>query len=222
MVAARHLLLSWLTAGSRPAGGHGRAGSVRAVNPDEPRGRWSTAELKELVLAAVAAKVPVDDVEAADIARFGADLATLADPFSREAGAAHITGSAFIVGTRGIVLHHHRRFGMWLQPGGHVDPGETPWDGARREAEEETGLAVQFLDGDGAEVPALAHVSVHDVPNGHVHYDLRYLFDGGDADPAPPPEESQEVRWLGWDDAVTIAEPDLRAILVHLQQRFDA
>ena len=69
----------------------------------------------------------------------------LARPFDEHADPVHVTGSAFIVGPRGIVLLRHRRLGIWVQPGGHVDAGETPWDGARREAVEETGLPVRHL-----------------------------------------------------------------------------
>ena len=32
-------------------------------------------------------------------------------------------------GPRGTVLHLHKRLGIWMQPGGHIDAGETPDDG---------------------------------------------------------------------------------------------
>lgn len=172
------------------------------------------------VFESVAARQPVDLLERDDIARLLADLADFDDPFSRTAHPWHITGSAFIVGPRGIVLHRHLKLERWLQPGGHVDPGEAPWEGAQREASEETGLAAEFFDFDDDGVPTLAHVSVHDIPNGHRHYDLRYLFDAADADPAPPPEESQQVHWFAWPDAITIAEPAMTAILTDLSHRF--
>ena len=71
--------------------------------------------------------------------------------------------------------------------------------------------------------PELVHVSVHDLPApiGHTHLDLRYLFTAGDADPNPTPEESQEVHWFSWPDAIATAEPDLTAILEHLAARFE-
>ena len=51
--------------------------------------------------------------------------------------------------------------------------------------------------------PELAHVDVHPGGRGHTHLDLRYLFTADDADPAPPPEESQEVGWFPWDGRPT-------------------
>ena len=82
------------------------------------------------VLASVAARQPVDERERDSIARFTAEVARLEHPFDEDADPVHITGSALVVGRRGILLLVHRRLGIWLQPGGHVDPGETPWEAA--------------------------------------------------------------------------------------------
>lgn len=182
------------------------------------RGALPTSVLREQVLRAVRQRTPLDEVERRDIARFVAEVSRLAEPFDRHADPVHVTGSGFVVGGRGIVLLRHLKIDAWMQPGGHLDPGETPWVAARREVVEETGLDVEFLGG----TPELAHVSVHDVPDGHTHLDLRYLFDGGSADPAPPPGESQDVRWFAWPEALDVAEPSLTAILRHLSLRRSA
>lgn len=168
------------------------------------------------VLDEVAARPPIDERERASIARFVATVPTLARPFDEHADPVHVTGSAFVVGPRGIVLLRHRRLGIWVQPGGHIDPGEAPWDGALREAVEETGLPVRHL----GSAPELAHVDVHDGGRGHTHLDLRYLLTADDVDPTPPAEESQEVGWFGWADGAAIAEPALGAILATLARRF--
>ncbi|WP_323137274.1 NUDIX hydrolase [Streptomyces sp. NBC_01619] len=44
----------------------------------------------------------------------------------------------------GVLLVHHRWRG-WVPPGGRVEPGETPREGARRELFEETGIEVELL-----------------------------------------------------------------------------
>ncbi|MEK9938235.1 MAG: NUDIX domain-containing protein, partial [Ilumatobacter sp.] len=180
------------------------------------------------VCAEVVARVPIDGDERRSIERFAAEVDRLiaagVDPFDIDADAVHITGSAIVVGTRGVVLLRHRRLEMWIQPGGHVDPGETPWDAALREAAEETGLPVSFVTGTGEMVgagevvPRLVHVDVHAGGRGHTHLDLRYLLAAPDLHPAPPEGESPDVAWFGWPDAIDRADdPRLTSLLQHLR-----
>ncbi len=141
-------------------------------------------------------------------------LARLPRPFDRSADLTHVTGSALVLGPRGVLLHRHKRLGLWLQPGGHLEPGETPWAAARREAEEETGLRLGWSLGDSAGPPPLAHVDVHDGGRGHTHLDLRYVLSvEGQDEPAPPASESQAVQWFAWPDAIEIADPGLAGFL---------
>jgi hypothetical protein len=101
--------------------------------------RW-----RALVRASVAARRPVDARERDSIAEFLNRFDALAQPFDEHADPVHVTASAIVIGPRGVVLHRHKRLGLWLQPGGHIDTGEAPWDAALREAREETGLPVGF------------------------------------------------------------------------------
>jgi len=173
------------------------------------------------VRKAAIGRVPIDADEAASIERLVVELDRLADPFSMDADPVHVTGSAVVVGPRGVVLLRHKRLGLWLQPGGHVDPGETPWAAALREAEEETGLDVAFSELGADGVPPLVHVDVHPGGRGHTHLDLRYLVDGGDTDPCPPEGESQEIGWFDWPAAIERASDDrLTALLVSLADRY--
>lgn len=171
--------------------------------------------LRRGVRAAVAARAPIDGRERASIATFLVELDRLERPFDEDADAVHVTASAIVTGARGVVLHLHKRLGIWLQPGGHIDAGETPWDAASRETIEETGLAVRFASPGHA--PPLVHVDVHLGPRGHTHLDLRYRLLADDVDPAPPAGESPQVRWFSWDDAIAIADPGLRGALVALR-----
>jgi 8-oxo-dGTP pyrophosphatase MutT (NUDIX family) len=166
-------------------------------------------------------RVPIDDAERSSIERTLTELDRLADPFDQDADPIHVTGSAIVVGARGVVLLKHKRLGLWLQPGGHVDPGETPWRGALREAREETGLDVAFADLAADGVPPLIHVDVHPGGRGHTHLDLRYLVWAGDSDPCPPEGESQEIAWFDWPAAVERATDErLTALLHHLAPRW--
>jgi 8-oxo-dGTP pyrophosphatase MutT (NUDIX family) len=137
--------------------------------------------------------------------RFLTELDRLSSPCDEEADPTHVTASAIVVGRRGTVLHRHKRLGIWMQPGGHIDAGENPDEAARREAFEELGLAVAHP----ASGPTLLHVDVHAAAHGHTHLDLRYLLIGADDDPHPPPGESQDARWFSWNEALVTADSAL-------------
>jgi 8-oxo-dGTP pyrophosphatase MutT (NUDIX family) len=156
--------------------------------------------------------------ERAAQARFLAELAGLADPCDEHAGPTHVTASAVVVGRRGTVLHLHKRLGRWMQPGGHIDPGETPPEAARREAMEELGLGVEHP----ADGPHLIHLDVHEAALGHTHLDLRYLLLGADGDPHPPPGESPEARWRSWDEAAAEADEALVGALGIARAQWEA
>jgi len=148
---------------------------------------------------------PASPRELAARDRFLSELARLRAPYDEHADPTHVTASGIVVGRRGTVLHLHKRLGIWMQPGGHIDAGETPDVAARREAIEELGLAVAHP----ATGPRLIHLDVHEAAFGHTHLDLRYLLLGADADPEPPPDESPDARWCSWEEAVALADPAL-------------
>ena len=162
--------------------------------------------------ALVAARVPIDEREVRSRRRFLAELARLERPFDETADPTHVTASGIVVGPRGVLLHRHKRLDMWLQPGGHIDDGETPEQAAVREVLEETGLTP-------TSEPEFVHVDVHPGPRGHTHLDLRYLI-RSDGDPQPAEGESQDVRWFPWDEAIAVADPGLSGILAALRPTF--
>ncbi len=159
------------------------------------------------------ARTPVDSRERNSIATFLTAFDSLDSPFDEDASPTHVTASAIVTGDAGVLLHLHKRLGMWLQPGGHIDRGEMPWEAAQREALEETGLNVTPV----AEPSRLLHVDVHPGPRGHTHLDVRYHFSAPDIAPAPPAGESPHVGWFSWAQAIAIADPGLEGVLRALQ-----
>ena len=162
---------------------------------------------------AVAARSPVDSRERDAIATFLTEFDSLDSPLDEHASPTHVTASAIITGAAGVVLHLHKRLGLWLQPGGHIDRGEMPWEAAQREALEETGLPVTPV----AEPSRLLHVDVHPGPRGHTHLDVRYHFSAPDIVPAPPVGESPQVGWFSWARAIAMADPGLEGVLRGIQ-----
>jgi 8-oxo-dGTP pyrophosphatase MutT (NUDIX family) len=161
--------------------------------------------------AQLALITPVNERERASIVQTIDRLGWSDDPFDESANVEHLTASAFVVSSRGVILHLHRRMGIWVQPGGHVDFGETPERAALRETLEETGLVAHHR------TPAdLFHVDVHEGPRGHIHCDLRYVVLAEPLDPTPPRGESPEVFWFDFDAAEERCEPSLRPALAKL------
>jgi 8-oxo-dGTP pyrophosphatase MutT (NUDIX family) len=135
--------------------------------------------------------------EAAQLRQMTQLLASTPEPFSREQfDPGHFTASALVVSpsARLVLLIAHPTLGLWLQPGGHIEPGDpSPLDAAFREVMEETGLAPRLE-------PILFDVDVHDIPArkadpAHRHFDLRFLalVEGA---PEPAGAEGLESRWL--------------------------
>jgi 8-oxo-dGTP pyrophosphatase MutT (NUDIX family) len=69
----------------------------------------------------------------------------------------HATASTFVFSQLGgewrLGLILHPIFGKLMIPGGHVEPDETAPEAARREVAEETGLAVDFVPAQVADLP---------------------------------------------------------------------
>jgi 8-oxo-dGTP pyrophosphatase MutT (NUDIX family) len=180
------------------------SGSSRPSGGDDGDGSGSDPQVGT-VIEAVRTHRPSDEREGLSRSIILAELDRLDRPFDEDADLTHVTASAIVVGPRGVVLHRHRRLHRWMQPGGHLDSGETPPEAALRECIEETGLPVTHTHGG----PTLAHLDVHTAARDHVHLDLRYLMWAPDLPPAPAPGESQEVAWFSWEAALAIADDAL-------------
>jgi ADP-ribose pyrophosphatase YjhB (NUDIX family) len=100
--------------------------------------------LVELIQRDIAQFEPADERARVSKERMLLALATLSRPFDEHADPTHLTASAIVVGEEGVLLHLHKKLGMWLQPGGHIEAGEAPWDAAAREVLESRDLREAF------------------------------------------------------------------------------
>lgn len=131
------------------------------------------------------------------------------DPFERTRLAGHFTASALVVSGDGArtLLTHHRKLGMWLQPGGHADGDRDLTRVALRETEEETGLTGVTV------LPGIFDLDRHWIPEhkgvpGHWHYDVRYVVRAGDDETFAVSEESHALAWVPLADVADGAEYD--------------
>lgn len=91
----------------------------------------------------------------------------------------HFTASAFVLSPDGqhLALIFHPRLKRWLQPGGHLEPGDaSPLAACLREIAEETGIHAPRPLADG-----LFDIDLHTIPANprepaHQHLDLRFAF----------------------------------------------
>lgn len=116
---------------------------------------------------------PLDAQEARDLRRaLSLALRSQRRTFPACEANTHLTASALISHPASglVLLHQHKRLGLWLPPGGHIEDGEEPHVAAAREAWEETGARV------AAEDPGLLYVNEHPAGRSHIHVDLCYSF----------------------------------------------
>jgi 8-oxo-dGTP pyrophosphatase MutT (NUDIX family) len=165
------------------------------------------------------------DTEAADLTRMTRLAASARDPWSRSLPL-HFTASALVVhpATSRVLLRWHVKHGLWLQVGGHADPGESdPLRIALREATEETGLADLAPWPDGSLLHAVVcHVRASGSEPEHEHADLRYVLATRGPDAISPENEQSPLRWLTLDQArALVGGNNLRHTLDRTESLFE-
>jgi 8-oxo-dGTP diphosphatase len=126
------------------------------------------------------------------------------------------TVSAYIVresetpGEVELLLHVHKKIKKWMQPGGHVELNENPWEAISHEIHEETGYTMEELDLFQPNLKLLTTLpsavvhpypllhNTHETPvTGHKHTDTSYLFFAHeDANDFPGEGESTAFLWV--------------------------
>jgi 8-oxo-dGTP pyrophosphatase MutT (NUDIX family) len=121
------------------------------------------------------------------------------NPSSRSNTLGHITASGLVINNDKVLLVFHPYVRRWLQPGGHIDAGETPIDAAIREVYEETGLVCELAAGSCDPLDIDVHIIPSNPSKGeeeHLHIDLLFLLKVIKED---IPLEEIEFNWVPYD-----------------------
>jgi 8-oxo-dGTP pyrophosphatase MutT (NUDIX family) len=165
---------------------------------------------------------PIDAADAACRARFAAFVENQPRCFERSLETGHVTGSTWITDRTGsrVLLTHHRKLDIWVQPGGHADGDPDVAAVAAREALEETGLPGLVIRGNG-----IFDLDIHPIPArgdtpAHEHFDARFAFQATTTEDFQVSAESHALAWVPLDELEKFTlEPSLLRMREKWRQR---
>lgn len=131
----------------------------------------------------------------------------------------HLTASALVVDPEGgrVLLGLHRRVGLWLQMGGHIEDGDgTLAAAALREASEESGIAGLHL---WSQLPlALDRHPAPCRPAARYHLDVQFLAIASLGLEPVVSAEQIELRWCPFDDLAQPTDDAVRRLVANARR----
>jgi 8-oxo-dGTP pyrophosphatase MutT (NUDIX family) len=157
--------------------------------------------LHDEIRSLVAQLVPADVIEAEHCRQALAWLDSTDDIFRRIAPrtpSPHLV-SYFLLADHlegRVLLVDHRKAGLWLPSGGHVEPGEHPVATVRREVQEELGIPAVFSPVTGDRPVFVTVTETASAVGRHTDVSLWFVLSSGANEPLKPDlREFREVRW---------------------------
>lgn len=156
--------------------------------------------MRPVIRQMIAGIAPVDDRETGDIAETldwidsGAPLFRTAPP---DVPPMHLVSYFALLDGDHILLVDHRKAGLWLPSGGHVEPDEHPADTVRREIQEELSVEADFIH------PQPLFLTVQHTVGASQHTDVSLWFAlRGDRSKTYDfdPGEFHAIRWFPMTD----------------------
>lgn len=186
--------------------------------------RAKTAGLRGEIRAEVAALFPIDHKEAQDISSCLAWIDSGADLWRRvkpRTPPVHLVSYFCVLAPGKVLLGDHRSSGLWLPPGGHVEPGEHPRETVARECLEELGCSLPMLRDH-----ALFFTLTETQGPEHTRHQDASLWYGlqmqADVLPDFDPGEYLGMQWFACDDLpISRMEPNLPRFLRKVRHLWD-
>lgn len=145
------------------------------------------------------------------------------------------TASGWVISTEEpwrVLLVHHKKFDKWVQPGGHCEQDENPWQAACREVMEEVGLEINGADeayqtienSDAFLIPQPWIIMEQQIPAweqtpAHIHVDHQYIFRVDPFEPVVDPKEAHQVQWFTPEEVMELNTfENVRWVIDQLQE----
>lgn len=132
--------------------------------------------------------------------------------------------AAYDLKQKQFFIGHHKKSGLWLFNGGHIDKGEVPREAVEREIEEEWGIK---MPANSIDDPRLLTITEIDNPTKQTcrrHYDIWYFISVNKDEFFPSQEnlsvEFYDIKWMTSSEAKRIViEPGILKAIKFLEEK---
>lgn len=121
------------------------------------------------------------------------------------------TVTGFVVFNQKVLLILHKKLGLWLPPGGHIELDEDPEEALLREIREECGMEVSIwgekprvLSERTKPLHVPAFMDIHKISDSHRHVGLQYFCTTSSDAFTLNQDELNDIRWFSEADLDTI------------------
>lgn len=139
----------------------------------------------------------------------------------------HFCASAFVINpiNKKILLVKHHLWDKWVQPGGHMEDGETPEEAAIREVYEETGIKITLL---GERFPREDDmirplgIQCNRKDNGEKHFDIIYAaVPNNEPSDLVISNESYDIGWFSRNELENLSVfPDVKITMDYVLKNY--